>query len=254
VSRSSVATFCVILATLPACAERSPGSGVTDTATPAVVLPTLPPPQELEPDLFDSEGCAILEDGERACPAKLTEPSGAFDPLEWRALQGFDGPYYSGSLDSGEATVLLESISTDVGGHWRAWGLVRNETSSPVGIDVNVSLFGPGGALLDIVYTHVLVDPLRPGEPGPFVIETDIAGESVGIVEWSARTTVPAAVGTRSFQILRFWTLPFDDWPPESPIPVPDSHPYPYVLFGGVDNLGAELANQQTHRRRVAGW
>lgn len=196
--------------------SHSSGPTVPVTAT----LPSLPSLHVRAPDLYDEDGCARIppdegnvvrcgpfrEDLERlreereACiqveagapdlekifeEARRTGRCVFVEPrLPSKNLAGFRGPYYTTDLEAGEVVVLKETLTTAREGTWQAWGLVRNETSTPVGeVNVTASLIGAGGAVLDRPSAEVPVDPLRPGEPGPFVITSTVDAARVTSLE-----------------------------------------------------------------------
>jgi hypothetical protein len=241
------ARFLLLLALVAAsCAERAAPPAATPQPTPVETpLPTLPPAWALEPDLFDENGCAKLGDGTVDCgapplPGEAATEEATGDPLAWRSLLGFVGPYHASELRTGAVILLQDSLTIASRGPWRAWGLVRNETAHPAGADVAARLFAADGMLLTTVTGHVPVDPLRPGEPGPFALSSDIAVSDVAAVKWSVLETPPGPAVIRDLQILEGWSLPFGDraredgWYRDPPGPPP----YPFVQFGSVDNLG----------------
>lgn len=239
---AGVAAFVLLALVAASCAERAAPPGATPQPTPvSTPLPRLPPARVLEPDLFDRSGCAKLEDGtvDRGAPLLPGEATTG-GPHAWRTLLGFVGPYYVSELRTGEVILLGDSLTIASEGPWRAWGLVRNETTYPAGADVSASLFAADGTLLTTVSAHVPVDPLRPGEPGPFALSSDVATSEVATVTWSVVQTPPGPAVLRDFQILQGWRLPFGDRAREDgwyrdPTGPP---PYPFVQFGSVDNLG----------------
>jgi hypothetical protein len=201
------------------------------------------------PDLYDEDGCARIPPGEgdgvrcgpsredlerlheeqEACiqveagtpnlekifkEARHTGRCVFVEPrLPSKNLAGFRGPYYTTDLEAGEVVVLKETLTTAREGTWQAWGLVRNETPMPVGeVNVTASLIGAGGAVLDRPSTEVPVDPLRPGEPGPFIITSTVEAARVTSLEWLIVTDPPnpqVPPGVREVELLTMWTLPF---------------------------------------------
>jgi len=194
----------------PACptgaSEKHIGRGRHDAAADSA------PPRVLEPYFFDENDCAYIDDGEVDCgpsvPPEMQPEDDVSGVIEWRTLLGFVGPYCLATLDAPDVVLIRESITTSSKGAWKAWGLVRNETSDPSGADVTASLLGPDGSILDKVSGHVLVDPLRPGEPGPFALEADVPYAEVADVAWSVTATPPGNDLVRDFQVLTLWELP----------------------------------------------
>ncbi|MGC9400796.1 MAG: FxLYD domain-containing protein [Anaerolineae bacterium] len=242
-----------------------------------VPLPEIPTPTR-DPRLYDENGCLLGPGGEIiSCPAPpLPEPTEGpaeragtegetlqgtqlqEEPLVWRRLYGFKGPYYATELKAGEVIVLEQAVSTTVKGAWRAWGLVRNEIPEAVGqVVVMASLLGADGAVLDMPSAEVPVDPLRPGEPGPFAITSTVEAEEVASVEWVVEWGSPnPRVPPEATQVvlLTFWELPYGDREPiHSSLCGNDEGepPYPYLLAGSVENRGqAELPKPGV----VAAW
>jgi len=251
-SRSIVGLLVGILL-LPACAGIGV-SGSTSSSSPttsenevvsAAPLPTLPPPEELYPNLYDEEGCAIVSEDEVACPAPPLpgeDVDDTADPNVWRNLLGFAGPQYVSTFTAGEVVVLTDTVSTTEDGLWEAWGLVRNETSDPWSGDVTASLYAADGGLITEVSGHVLVNPIRPGEPGPFAIESGVDAEDVASVTWAVSATAPGTLVFRNFMIMApLWELPYGDHGEDPPWIDPTSEtPHPYVAFGSIANLGPD--------------
>jgi hypothetical protein len=225
---------------------------------PATPLPTLPPVSVLEPGLFDANGCQRVPPPDPLPPsapwtvecglsmgADVEEPEGA---SAWRNLLGFVGPYYATELRAGEVVLLQESVIVSTQGTWEAWGLVRNETTQPAGAVVSASLFATDGTLLATPSAAVQVDPLRPGEPGPFAISSDIGASRVARIDWSVQSAVSGSNSPRDFLILQHWTLPYGDRPPfELVYSDPDGPPpYPFVLAGDVENLRSAEVGRPT--------
>jgi hypothetical protein len=133
--------------------------------------------------------------------------------LDWKTLAGFKGPYYAVDLEAEEVVVLKETLTTASEGTWQAWGLVRNETSTSVGeVTVTTSLIGADGAVLDRPSAEVPVDPLRPGEPGPFIITSTVEAAKVTSVEWLVEAGSPNPLvppEAREVELLTLWTVPF---------------------------------------------
>jgi hypothetical protein len=243
---------------LVACGGVLPSADPTESAsisetdpnlTPSpqeVPLPTLPPLGERYPELFDENGCARIspldDPGLVDCgpssplPEDLIEPP----PDASRVLLGFEGPFYATEV-SGEGVVVLEqtvTVATD--GPWGAWGLIRNETLLPVGgVQVIATLLGDEGKSLDVATAAAPVDPLRPGEPGPFALSSDVPAADVSVVEWAVVPGPPNPTGNREADIYQNWWVPWGDREPidfgyQDP---PGGPPYPFVLSGGLRSL-----------------
>ncbi len=235
-----------VLLALAACAEAPPERAGSEAAPGPVrvALPELPPKWVLMPEFWNEQGCAILSEDKVVCPApplpgeEAEEDPG--DPRVWRELLGFDGPYYVGVLRAGALVLLPESITTGTGpeGTWRAFGLVRNETTEPVGADVTATLTAADGSVLEEVRAHVLVDPMRPGEPGPFVLASKTPAGKVQGVSWSVEETPPGELVVRDLMVgAPVWQLPYGDRDWREDLDAPGPPPYPYVALGYVTNL-----------------
>jgi hypothetical protein len=232
------------------------GIRMAQAADPVVVpnlvsipVPELPPVWVLEPALYDQNGCQLMPPSEDApSDAEWVPFCGSVDsPAEedqsqddstWRSLLGFAGPYFA-KQGSGELVLLPGSVFVTSDGPWRAWGFVRNESLLPLGATVTAALFDGGGNALATVTTEVPVTPLRPGEPGPFMLASDTPVSEVAQVEWSVNVMAPAPPKARDFLVMLHWGLPYGDRPPfdlvyTDPVGPP---PYPYVLAGEAENL-----------------
>lgn len=232
------------------------GTTATDTAKPS-----LPEPHILEPEFYDENNCQLMpvsEDPEAEwkayCgPSGPVEdvPVGVRDGSEWESLQGFVGPgYVTVNKDEG-VDVDEESVFVLASGTWRARGLVRNRSSDLVTATVTASLYSKDGSTLDIVSAPVAVDTLRPGEPGPFALESRLDASEVVSVSWSV-SSATADMKAREFRIFQNWTLPYGD---RKPFDLLYSDPHdqsvlPFVLSGDVENLGEPTQNPQV----VSAW
>jgi hypothetical protein len=230
------------------------------TGPEAAPMPTLPPIWVLEPDFYDQNGCQLYPASENPdapwqsyCGPREEEPDAPETKHTVRNLQGFMGPYYAATLTAQQVVLLQDSVTTATEGNWRAWGLVRNETNRPVGAVVTASLFGGNGELLDAATASVPVSPLRPGEPGPFALTSDVIASAVTRVEWSVQPAEPTSPVQRGLLIRQFWALSYGSRErassyysdPEGP------PPYPFVLAGDVQNLQAATVGRPTV---VAAW
>ncbi len=223
--------------------QGEPAATTPSSAPATVTLPTLPDDRERFPDMYDERGCirlgpepdALVDCG---APPSPGEPQPPEDPDAWKGLMGFIGPYYNLELRAQAVVVLEQSVTTTTQGSWGAWGLVRNETPHPVGkVHVTASLLRADGTLLGEATGQVPVDPLRPGEPGPFSLTSTVAAAEVAGVEWSVGAGTPSSLAPRDLEILLFWDLPYGDRE-RDPLLDPETPPYPYVQFGRMHNLG----------------
>ncbi len=160
-------------------------------------------------------------------------------PDEFKMLYGYRGRYYNVSNLDGQVTVIQESIYAWPTSTWKASGLVRNQTHSAIHISsLTARLLGAGGTVLATTTVTIPVADLRPGEPGPFMIEAPVASSEVKAVEWHI-DSVPAPPQTR----------PLIVEPDYGPVNVPNEPKY--WLIG-------ELRNQATTTLRdvrvVVAW
>lgn len=205
-----------------------------------VDLPTLPPPHELHPELRNADGCTAIppdEGGGWRCGLQTESHLNTESLQVYRALRGFEGPFYS-SLVSGKSLVLLENtLNTSTEGKWAVQGLLRNETTETVGQAIVVSrLYDYRGESLGEAKTLSPVLGLRPGEPAPFHIEADVDVDQVHRVEWELSTMPVDHRVLRDFMILRYWDVPYGV--NEYRGVLRDDPPYPYRLATGLRNLG----------------
>src|ERR1700688_538181 len=107
------------------------------------------------------------------------------DPEGFKSLYGYKGPYYNTNNLDGTVAVLSKSLHSWSTTTWKVSGMVRNQTRCPVLINgLTARLFGSHGELLAIATTSVPIDTLRPGEPGPFMIEAPVTSMAVQSVDW----------------------------------------------------------------------
>lgn len=138
--------------------------------------------------------------------------------------------------------VLERSVTATIEGKWRAWGLVRNEFFRNVGtVLVKARLFAQDGTLLAQPSATVLVDPLRPGEPGPFQISSTVGAAKVARVEWTAAAGQPNPRASRDLDIDVYWQVPFgvSEWKGVKR----EDPPYPHLMAAGARNAGVPLAD-----------
>jgi len=235
-----------------ASAYATVAQGGGDSAT----VPTLPPLEERAPDLYDDEGCLRVEAGEVDCTTTAGEVDDALaDDVGTRHLAGYVGDHYSEEL-SGDVVVLEDTVSRATDGPFAASGLVRNERTAAVGaVEVSAHLLDAGGSELAVASAPVPVAPLRPGEPAPFEVQSEVAAASVAAVTWtvSAAPAEDARPPSREIELTTYWEEPggarepvhlyfYDD---------PATAPLPYLLFGGLSNrAGVDVGPP----RVVAAW
>lgn len=243
-SRRLHGVVCCVLLLGSACAKAprandgaAPSLSAHSEVSAAAAMPTLPPPWELEPRLFDENGCAYISDTESVCPAPAITPTPTVRPDDWQSLLGFIGPRYV-TPDGSGVQVLQDTISAS-GPSWHAVGLARNESAAPTGIQVVAGLFDASGKHLGDASSPVLIAAVRPGEPAPFELAApDVPFADVAEVRWAA-SAIPIDAGAReerNFQILEFWRVPYGDREGQTFDP-PFGPPFPFVLYGAVDPL-----------------
>lgn len=243
-----------VLALVVAACGGGADSSLASGGAPSEPLPTLPPAVERFPEAFDADGCPVEAPDPCLSTAAEADQQAAqpgAGPAVERQLLGFSGFGWIDEPLSGAVSVLPESIGTVTDeGTWSAQGLVRNETLAAVdGVEVIATLLDGSGALLGTARASVVPTPLRSGEPGPFVVTSEIPATDVASVRWETlvgSTTDPEQ--RRSHADTVAWTRPFDGQEPvDTYLHRDPPGPRPYVLFGSVENLadgapGADVA------------
>jgi hypothetical protein len=229
----SVPIFFIFISSL---IELTPKQVLGSPPTAAITLddaasndagPTLPPSKEA---------------GTPAGPSRsLPSP----DPDAFRALYGYQGPYYRADLSGRNVVVLSQTVYQWPVTDWKVSGLIRNETGGHVKVTaVTARLFDSGGNVLGNAAAWLPLNQLRPGEPAPFVITTAVPGTSVSSIDWHIDYT-PSGPSNRLFQIVPYWQLPFGDRQRHTGYPFddPSKPPYPYVVFGSFRNDSTETVD-----------
>jgi hypothetical protein len=107
------------------------------------------------------------------------------NPDEVKALYGYYGPFYSVEHIDDTVRVIARSVYVWPIETWKATGMLRNQTHSSARIKaLTVRLLGAQGEILDTANATVPIEELRPGEPGPFIVETAVPAEKVASVDW----------------------------------------------------------------------
>ena len=218
-------------------ADHTAGAGEGD---PEASLPTLPPVEERLPESYDADGCLLLAEG-RDCGATAEDLDQALAGDEsFRTLAGFQGPLFTTDVSAGALTVLDGTLSVATTGPWRAQGLVRNETTSPVlAPEVTAVLRDGAGAEVGRVTAPALVAPVRSGEPAPFVLESDVDAAAVASVDWSVVDAGGAPpLGTRDLELTTWFVEPAGAREPLTAGLFGESGagPFPHVVYGSVTN------------------
>jgi hypothetical protein len=205
-------------------------------------LETIPPDWVFHPEVYDANHCLLPppDGGGVICPPPAM-PGWTPDPNDPGGVWGYQGtPGLSVRILKAGAVILLDgSVSVTSSGPWRALGLVRNETTKMAGaVTIRATLYGVDGAMIETVSAPSLVDPIRPGEPAPFVLQAKADASLVAAVDWAIDTGHTAAAPVpRQIIIALYWWRPYGDreridWPGVSIDP--PAPPYPYFLVGSM--------------------
>jgi len=222
-----------------------------ETPATKVTLPTLPPKSVLYPGVYDEEGCLRLapDEGGRVCPPAHGVASLAHDPRVSANLKGFRGPHYTDTV-TGQGIVLLhDTLNYATAGNWSVAGLVRNESLRDAGVvTVTATLLDSAGTVIEKVSAQAPVVGLRPGEPSPFVVRSQVPVHQVAKVEWLVDEQPLRTPVTRDFLVQTYYQLPYGVATVRGK--ARQDAPYPYVLAAGFRNLGRPVSNP----RLVAAW
>lgn len=175
----------------------------------SVVLPDPPSFEELAAHLFGPNGCYLDPD---VPYDPMMDCKGDVDSLEIPISElpetvsvkvlGYTGPLYSTTVSSDPdavPVVLTETVTVRDGEVWGAIGLVRNDRGSVVdAIRVTATLFDGNGNVLGSVEREAAVPGVRPGEPVPFELRSDVTKSKVGNVGWKAEAVTTNADVERS--------------------------------------------------------
>lgn len=236
-----VALLALALVAVAGCGVRADHTADAGEGDAEATLPTLPPVEERLPESYDADGCLLLADG-HDCGATADDLDQALAGDEsGRTLAGFQGPLFTTDVSAGQLTVLGDTVAIAASGPWRAQGLVRNETTSPVlAPEVTAVLRDGAGVELARVAATALVAPVRPGEPAPFVLESDVDAAAVASVDWSVVDIGgEAPPGTRDLELTTWFVEPAGVRDPLTAELFGESGagPFPHVVYGSVTNL-----------------
>lgn len=239
----SFTSFFLVVLAVSVYVQNAKPAAAAPSGMQKVDRPDLPSQATLYPNVFDENGCLKLlpEEGGLKCGPKDAHKQDVPSPNEAAMLKGFNGRYYSAQVDGQGVRLIPEAISVATAGTWSAMGLVRNETTRVVGkVSVTATLFGQGDVTLARVPAEVLVEHLRPGEPGPFAVKSLVTANDVVRVEWSVEYD-NAPVKNREFLVSATVELPhgvatFKGFKREDA-------PYPYVLAADLTNVGSAARN-----------
>jgi hypothetical protein len=120
-----------------------------------------------------------------AAPAPIQGSIPAPDPDNFKVLYGYSGPYYNTANLDGQVAVIGKSLYAWPISTWKVSGMLRNQTRCPVHIiEISARLLGSHGELLSTATATVPVAELRPGEPGPFIMQASLASQEISSVDW----------------------------------------------------------------------
>jgi len=158
------------------------------------------------------------------------------NPDEDKNLYGYSGPYYNTAKLNGKVEVLGQSLYLQPASSWKVSGLCRNQTRATVHIArITAHIRGRRGELLGIATTTPPITELRPGEPGPFMIEAPLTASAVKSIDWHVEYA-PAQATSRMFEFKVY--------------SVRASAEYGYYLFGQIRNASSTTKPA----RIVAAW
>lgn len=208
------------------------GCGVGPDVT---VEPGQPPLPTLPPRTVSVESGGAGTNGATESQALRDARAGAAVD-DWRQLAGFEGTLWTEDFRS-QLTVLRDSLHVDDG---VVYGLVRNEHPVPMG---PITLRGDG------IQTEPLIPTLRPGEPGPFILNLEEVGGD--IPDLRATADDAASLPARNVRITVYWTRGIDDPRPADTYlhEDPTEGPHPFVAFGTV-----EAVDDVSGLRVVGAW
>jgi hypothetical protein len=165
-------------------------SSSTAAADAAALLPTIP--QATDTPLLGP----LPKDVSPTAPVMPGMP--VPDPDAFKNLYGYSGPYYNTTDLDNRVAVLDSSVNIWPSASWKATGLLRNQTGKSVHIrSLTVRLLGSDGKVIATVSAQLPLDDLRPGEPGPFMIQTAVPSVYVKSYSWQVEND-PVQDGPRS--------------------------------------------------------
>ncbi len=234
-------------------APAAAASPAAPAAPSGPTLPTLPPIRQGRPEAFDASGCLqgppVSASGSPRCTTtadQLDAQRAGASADDWRDLAGFTGTHYATDLRAGAPVVLTDSVRSGptAAGTWAALGLARNQSAATIAtLSVTAQLVGPDGTVVGTATATSPVGNVRPGEPVPFQLASDVPASGVASVRWTAGSDPAApAPASRAFQIATFWTRPAGGRPMEGPLHQDHGSAASHLVFGSVTNLGPATA------------
>jgi len=226
-------------------------------------VPVLPQPDPYGAGCIPAVGADVMDRSDPGNDPSMTTDCGAtIDPLaaidfnpdtragfpDYPATDAFTGQLYS-PIATNTVRVLQETVSTPPGPTWTALGLLRNErfqqdVASPT---VTAILYSAANNQLATLTATSPMTRLRPGEPAPFSITSNVPTASVDHVVWAASAGSGLAAVARSAGWMENWVagsgsrpaLAFPDYSED-----PAAPSQPFVLAGQLTNTGsATIAN-----------
>ncbi|MDP5274005.1 hypothetical protein [Chengkuizengella axinellae] len=128
----------------------------------------------------------------------------------YKNLLGFNGNYYTGLIEGDSIVLLEDTVNVSTKGNWSVMGLVRNETTELVeSIEVEAQLIAESGEVLTTISEKALVDSIRPGEPTPFVLESEVGVNDVSSIIWDVKETKKNKKLYRDFEVSTTYEIPY---------------------------------------------
>ncbi|WP_127533440.1 hypothetical protein [Paenibacillus kobensis] len=151
-------------------------------------------------------------------------------------LEGFSGYYATDEVAGDRLVIVEESLNISQSGLWEAKGLIRNEYTSPVKAGhIEADLINKNGEIIKKVKGESMVELIRPGEPVPFVIQTDIDASLVANVEWSIKSTDKKQDFNRQGTAMVLHELPYGEETYNGELR--SDAPFPYKMSVQLRNL-----------------
>lgn len=226
-----------------------------DDPPPAPTLPELPSVADGVDGLYDEDGCLQTGPDEVDCSVRADEVDAALSEGgvgETRHLEGFVGSRWLGVVDGRGPTVLPATVERSTTGAFVATGLARNEgTTVLADLVVTARLLDPSGEELAVVTATSPVHDLRPGEPAPFTVRSDVEATSVARVEWAAAGGAAGEARDRALSWTPYWERPEGGDPVDLYLYRDSRDLRPHLLFGSVASVGQSPVD---HPEVVVGW
>lgn len=205
-------------------------------------LPELPSVADQVEGLYDGDGCLQTGLEEVDCSVRAADLDVALSEGgagETRHLEGFVGSRWLAEVDRGGPTVLPASIERSTTGAFVASGLARNESTSVLAtLEVTARLLDAAGAELAEVAVVSPVRDIRPGEPVPFTVATEVDAAAVARVVWTASGGSAGDATRRALSWTPYWERPAGGDPVDLYLYRDGAGPRPHLVFGSVATVG----------------